>query len=225
MNELIVLTPRAIGDETVQTVNARDLHAYLESKQDFSTWIKSRIEQYDFEKGVDYLLHKVREQLPSGTKTLIEYFVSISMAKEISMVERNQKGKEARQYFIECEKRVLAQIAKLTPAQALLAQVQLMVDQERRVAEVEDKVRRIEAKQQAFDEGSKFFTVLGYCVWKGIPALTLKEAAQIGRRATKVSKEKKVLVDRVRDPRFGLVNSYHENVLNEVFASMLDGED
>ena len=37
-----------------QAVSARELHAFLESKQDFSNWIKNRIEKYDFEEGVDY---------------------------------------------------------------------------------------------------------------------------------------------------------------------------
>lgn len=46
------------------------------------------------------------EQLPSGTKYKIEYFISLDMAKEICMVEKNEKGKEARKYFIECEKKL-----------------------------------------------------------------------------------------------------------------------
>ena len=45
MNELISLTQSAINGELQQTVNARELHAFLESKQDFSTWIKNRVEQ------------------------------------------------------------------------------------------------------------------------------------------------------------------------------------
>ena len=106
MNELIKIESKEIGNESVQTVNARELHAFLQSKQDFSTWIKNRIEQYGFVENQDFiLLHKKMEQV-SGAKHLIEYHITLDMAKELAMVERNDKGKQARQYFITCEKQL-----------------------------------------------------------------------------------------------------------------------
>ncbi|MDP8172103.1 antA/AntB antirepressor family protein [Pasteurella skyensis] len=94
----------------VQYVNARDLHSFLESKRDFSNWMKERIKQYEFKKGKDYhLLTKKVEQV-SGAKTLKEYKITLPMAKELAMVERNKQGKLARQYFIQCEA-ALSQIA------------------------------------------------------------------------------------------------------------------
>ncbi len=104
------LIPIFLGDidsDTVQLVNARNLHQFIESSQDFSTWIKSRINDYSFIENVDYLLHKFMEQLPSGAKHKIDYHITIDMAKELAMVERNDKGKQARRYFIDCEKRLL----------------------------------------------------------------------------------------------------------------------
>lgn len=83
-----------------QTVNARELHAFLESKQDFSTWIKLRIEQYQFVEHHDFTLHNFVERRVSK----IDYHITLDMAKELAMVERNEKGKQARQYFIECER-------------------------------------------------------------------------------------------------------------------------
>ena len=81
MNELISLTQSAINGELQQTVNARELHVFLQSKQDFSTWIKNRVEQYDFVENQDYtLLHKKMEQV-SGAKHLIEYYISLDTAK------------------------------------------------------------------------------------------------------------------------------------------------
>ena len=62
MNELIKLQPQTINGNAVETVNARELHTFLESKQDFSTWIKNRIEKYEFVENADYLLHKFMEQ-------------------------------------------------------------------------------------------------------------------------------------------------------------------
>lgn len=85
-----------------QTVNARELHAFLDSKQDFSTWIKARIAEYGFIENQDFVLF--HNSMGKG-RPRIEYFITLDMAKELSMVERTVKGKQARQYFIDCEKR------------------------------------------------------------------------------------------------------------------------
>lgn len=103
--ELIKTTGITWNGENVTAVNARNLWKFLESRQDFSSWIKRRIEKYGFIEGRDYLLHQFMEQLPSGAKHRIEYMVSLDMAKELAMVENNERGRQARQYFIEVEKR------------------------------------------------------------------------------------------------------------------------
>ena len=109
MNQLIPLHSQTIDGNAVETVNARELHTFLESKQDFSTWIKNRIEKYDFVENQDYVsLHKKMEREIGGT-VRIEYFVSVGMAKELAMVENNDKGSQARKYFIECERKLTMQ--------------------------------------------------------------------------------------------------------------------
>ena len=113
MHELILLHLQTIDGNTVETVSARELHSFLESRQDFSTWIKNRIEKYEFVENADYLLHKFMEQTPSGAKHKTDYYVSVGMAKELAMVENNDKGKQARKYFIECEKQLNAQQSQL----------------------------------------------------------------------------------------------------------------
>ena len=128
MHELIPLHLQTIDDNTVETVSARELHSFLESRQDFSTWIKNRIERYDFVENADYLLHKFMEQTPSGAKHKIDYYVSVGMAKELAMVENNDKGSQARKYFIECEKRLKEQTAT-QPSHP--------------IGEIEDKLRAI----------------------------------------------------------------------------------
>lgn len=101
MDELIKITEH----DGRRAVNARELHQFLESKQDFSTWIKSRVEKYEFVEGQDFCsFHKIMER-ETGATTRIEYALSIDMAKELSMVENNEKGRLARKYFIECEKK------------------------------------------------------------------------------------------------------------------------
>ena len=99
MTELFTLVNRPVAGQAQQTVNARELHAFLESKQEFSNWIKNRIEDYGFLDGVDFLTNLSKTQ----GRPRIDYFLSLDMAKELSMVERNAKGKQARQYFIDCD--------------------------------------------------------------------------------------------------------------------------
>jgi len=87
-------------------VNARELQAFLEVKSDFSTWIKRMI-GYGLEESKDYFtLHKKVER-----QVLKEYLLTLSAAKEICMIQRNEKGKLARKYFIECEEK-LAKISQ-----------------------------------------------------------------------------------------------------------------
>lgn len=104
MNELLAISPSNLGNETVQTVNAREMWKFLASKQEFSNWIKNRIEQYDCVQGIDYIVDKKIND--AGQVVQADYFITLDMAKEFAMVERNDKGKEARKYFIECERKL-----------------------------------------------------------------------------------------------------------------------
>ena len=94
------------GNNGAKTVDARELHGFLGSKQDFTTWVKSRIGKYGFIEGEDYLLHKKMEQHESGAKLRTEYTLTLDMAKELAMVEANERGQQARRYFIEAEKQL-----------------------------------------------------------------------------------------------------------------------
>lgn len=87
-----------------QVVNARELHTFLESKQQFADWIKNRIYKYDFIEGIDFVVFHKDMKNSKGGRTSIEYAITVTMAKELAMVENNQKGKEVRKYFIECER-------------------------------------------------------------------------------------------------------------------------
>ena len=115
MNELIKLNQTKINDETVQTVNARELHTFLEVGKDFSTWLKNRIEQYDFVENQDFVVFHKKGENPQGGRPSNDYYITLDMAKELAMVERNEKGKQARQYFIECERKLREHQVKLAP--------------------------------------------------------------------------------------------------------------
>lgn len=95
-----------IGGVKLPVVDGRTLHRVMGVKRDFTNWMKRRIEKYQFQEGVHYLLAKIGEQLPSGTKYSTEYTLSLNMAKELSMVEPTEMGCAARKYFIECERKL-----------------------------------------------------------------------------------------------------------------------
>lgn len=145
-NSLIPVLPGNIAGQSVHLVDARQLHVFLEVKRDFSTWIKGRIGEYGFDESLDYLLTKTGEQLPSGLKWRTDYLLTIDMAKELAMVERNQKGREVRRYFIECE-RELRQIqqsrtATLTHQPATLSRAERQAINRQAWAEVTGDVQR-----------------------------------------------------------------------------------
>lgn len=100
---LINIEQTAIGGNLIKTVNARELHEFLEVGRDFTNWIKGRIEQYGFVEGQDFTPILAKS---SGGRPSTEYHTTLDMAKELSMVERNDKGREARRYFIECERQL-----------------------------------------------------------------------------------------------------------------------
>ncbi|ACS51178.1 anti-repressor protein [Bartonella grahamii as4aup] len=107
MNTLIEIREQVVDQETVQTVNARDLHTFLEIKARFNDWIKNRIKECKFLENINFIT--LTKNLVSGGKVK-EYHITLDMAKHLSMIERNDKGHEARQYFIKCE-RLLKQVA------------------------------------------------------------------------------------------------------------------
>ena len=103
--ELIKTTGITLNGESITAVNARDLWKFLESKQEFANWIKDRIRKYGFLQGIDFTVDKIINGENKGRFASNEYLISLDMAKELAMVENNERGRQARQYFIEVEKR------------------------------------------------------------------------------------------------------------------------
>ena len=100
-SNLIPVFSGLIQNQQVQLCNARSLHAFLESKQQYSHWIKDRIADYGFQQNEDYLIVTER----TNGRPRKEYHITLDMGKELGMVERNERGRQIRKYFIECERR------------------------------------------------------------------------------------------------------------------------
>lgn len=97
----------------------------------------------------------------------------------------------------------------LTPAEMLLQMAQQLVDQE-------ERLRRIETRQTALEDGAGYFSIIAYYKWAKLGPLDTYTAAQIGRRAATLSKERGIKIGKCADARFGQVNTYHESILREV---------
>lgn len=124
------LMPTFLGDlaEKQQIlVNARDLHEFLKVGRDFSNWLKKRIDDYNFIENQDFLVFAKIGENSVGGRPSKEYHLSLDMAKELSMVEKTEKGHQARQYFIAMERKVIHQQSALVELNSKLKD-RLMVD-------------------------------------------------------------------------------------------------
>jgi phage anti-repressor protein len=79
--------------EERKLINARELHEFLESRQEFAHWIKGRIEKYGFIDGEDYLIILTKRDGDGVGKPKTDYLLTIDTAKELAMAENNGKGR------------------------------------------------------------------------------------------------------------------------------------
>ena len=120
-NELV---PVYETDRGVKVVNGRDLHRALESKQDFSTWVKKRLSECDAMENEDF--DRLHKKMEANNATMIDYIIKLDTAKEMAMLERNEKGKQVRKYFIQVEekyKQAAININQLSPELQMFNQI------------------------------------------------------------------------------------------------------
>lgn len=100
MNELINVT---LNDNHEPIVSGRQLHEALGVKTPYSMWF-DRMVEYGFTENQDFLLNNFVKQTGRGGHNKVDHIIKLDMAKEIAMIQRTDKGKEVRQYFIQVEK-------------------------------------------------------------------------------------------------------------------------
>lgn len=104
MNNLIEIQ---INENQEQTISGRELHMFLEVETKYNDWFQ-RMLQYGFEDGQDFnLLKKEQVQIEGKREVrreIADHIMKLDMAKELCMLTRNEKGKQARTYFIEVER-------------------------------------------------------------------------------------------------------------------------
>lgn len=106
-SNLVPVFSGQIDGRPAQLVDARDLHRFLGSNRQFADWIKERIDDYGFVENQDFVLISQNREIKKhgGDRRSKDYHITLDTAKELAMVERNAKGRQARRYFIECERR------------------------------------------------------------------------------------------------------------------------
>lgn len=122
---------KLIEVEGKQLVSGRELHEFLEIKTKYKDWFPRMVE-YGFDEEIDFIRvaqRRATNNSKNPVTTVIDHAIAIDMAKEISMIQRTEKGKAARQYFIECENK-LKEVKKLSPMELMELQFSALKEQE-----------------------------------------------------------------------------------------------
>lgn len=129
MNELINVT---LNDNHEPIVSGRQLHEALGVKTEYRKWF-GRMTEYGFEENHDFVRVTQKCPTPGGLQDMTDHIIKLDMAKEIAMIQRTDKGKEVRQYFIQVEK-------DFNSPEKIMARALLMADK---------KVHKLEAQIEA----------------------------------------------------------------------------
>ncbi|MEI4342460.1 phage antirepressor KilAC domain-containing protein [Streptococcus suis] len=129
MNEIIKIN---LNDKHEPVVSGRQLHEALEVKTPYSMWF-DRMVEYGFTENQDFLLNNFVKQTGRGGHNKVDHIIKLDMAKEIAMIQRSDRGKQVRQYFIQIEK-------DYNSPEKIMARALLMADK---------KVHQLEAQIEA----------------------------------------------------------------------------
>lgn len=145
MNQLINITE----NNGNQAVSARELHEFLEVETQFTKWAE-RMFEYGFEENKDFILVK-KDYNKVSKSNPIDYALTLDCAKEISMLQRTDKGKQARQYFIEVEKKYKKQTIDFSNPDAVLELVQnwKQEKEEKERLQIQNQLQSNQLKQSA----------------------------------------------------------------------------
>lgn len=148
MQDIIPIFTSNFNGKQLNSIDARKLHEFLEVKSKFATWIQNRIQKYKFKENIDFI--SVSIFLENGGRT-IEYHLSTNMAKQLTMVENNEKGEQARDYFIQKEEQANNQIQTPAIDSKFLLQIAQQMEEKEKLIELQSEkitVLEIETREQ-----------------------------------------------------------------------------
>ncbi|MDT7014668.1 antA/AntB antirepressor family protein [Levilactobacillus namurensis] len=148
MNELIKTFKK--NDGTV-AVDGRDLHDFLGVETPYTQWF-DRMIAYGFTESVDFTGLSQKSEKPQGGRPTVDHAMTLDMAKEVSMIQRTPKGKQAREYFIAMEKQAKRQaqqvVLPMTPEEKLLLVMENANRANKRLTGVEERMDDFEQNRR-----------------------------------------------------------------------------
>jgi anti-repressor protein len=145
LNQLKIVENQLINvyetNKAERVVDARELHDFLEVGDKFTQWMERRIEKYVFDEGLDFFTISGKS---SGGRPTLDYLLKMDTAKEIAMVENNERGRQVRKYFIEVEKRFRSSTQPvMTIEDMIISQAESVKNLKQRVDNQEHEVSRL----------------------------------------------------------------------------------
>ena len=198
MSDLIKVT----NDHGELLVSARELHEGLGIGKDFSSWIKD-IFKYGFEENADYVVFT--EKGEKGGRPRIEYSLKLDMAKEICMLQRNEKGRQYRKYLIECEK-------KLKELDSPSYMIEDPIERARKWIEEQEEKKQLQIE---LDKSKEWYSIkrvasINDISWKKLDWRKLKRESIL----------QDVKIIKIFDANYGEVNTYHKSVWKAIYPNL-----
>lgn len=195
-----------------QVVSARELYKFLEVNERFSRWF-DRMCSYGFDRSFDYTPYQ--NVHPLNNQELQDYALTLDTAKEISMLQRNAKGKEARHYFIEVEKKARKALESMDQIDIAMMSLQRMRENSKQIQEVKQDIKELRAH---IDTGPDYFTIKGYSSLMG-KQIHLAKANELGRKASKMCRAQGIDIVKIPNTIYGEINTYPKSILESVFSN------
>ncbi|HEM4977742.1 TPA: phage antirepressor KilAC domain-containing protein [Streptococcus suis] len=147
MNELIHVN---VNDNQEPVVSGRQLHEALEVKTPYSMWF-DRMVEYGFTENQDFLLNNFVKQTGRGGHNKVDHIIKLDMAKEIAMIQRSDRGKQVRQYFIQIEK-------DFNSPEKIMARALLLAD--KKIASLTTQNQLLEQELEVAREQTRYLNVI-----------------------------------------------------------------
>ena len=217
--DLVKIDKHEIGGEEINAVDGKHLWEFLGSKRHYFDWIKDRIEKFQFIENIDFTSLTQNCVKPLGGRPATQYILSLDTAKEIAMLENNDKGREVRRYFIEFEKNGRAVAKPMSTLDSIIEMCQQMKVQGESLNLLSSRLENVEEAQARTDTAENYFTITGFANLNGYRSIDLNLGTSLGKRATRLCHERGYQIHSTPDPRWGRLNTYPKEILEIVFLN------
>lgn len=180
-NELVPVYETSTGEKVVY---GTELYASLGSKRQYTDWIRGRLKECDALEKEDYQSFSQNNEKPTGGRPKNEYIIKLDTAKEMAMLERNEKGKQVRRYFIQVEKKFKQVV---NPLQNLSPELQAIFAHDKQIQQVRDDVENV---RQDLEDFKQDLPVLGIEEDKITSAVKKRGVVVLGGKESNSYKDK-----------------------------------